>query len=208
MVWNLEADSEQARLTLPDGLSWGGWSAPPVSLSGDIVYVGTSDTARAVNWRTGEITETDTVDAGVPQVFGGRAESDGRVVDLASGETLLQIEGEDAYLSLSPDGRFAMANTYDGDQPVRVYDLAAKAHVDIDGARARLRLERGRRLFTVDGHQLTTCSPTTGDCETTDVDLVKEPQDSQGEMSVCDEGGKCTPVGPPPDYSGEPGSAG
>jgi hypothetical protein len=203
VVWNLETNSEEARVTLPGGLSWGGWSAPPVSLSGDIVYVGTSDTARAVNWRTGDITETAAVPAGFPQVFGGRAESDGRVVDVATGETLLQIEGDDSYLVLSPDGRFAMANTYDGDQPVRVYDIASKAHVDINGAPRGYGWSADGQVFTVDGHELTTCSPTTGDCETTDVDLVKEPQDSQGLITRCDEGGECTPVGPPPDYSGE-----
>jgi hypothetical protein len=203
VVWNVETDSEEARVALPDGLRWGGWSAPPVSLSGDDVYVGTEDVALVVDWRSGSVTETDAIPPGFPQVFGGRAEGDGRVVDATTGETLLQVDGQDTYLSLSPDGRFAMANTYDGDRPVTVYDVASGAHVDIEPASRGYGWSPDGELFTVDGHELTTCSPATGECATSDVELVEEPRDSEGVMTKCDASGKCTPVGPPPDYSGE-----
>ena len=203
VVWNLENDSEEARIPLPDGLAWGGWPAPPVSLSGDLVYVGTDDTARVVNWRTGEITETDAIAPGFPQVFGGRAESNGRIVDATTGEILLEIDTDDAYVSLSPDGRFATASSYDGDKPVDVYDVGSGSHVTVDYAKRGYGWSPDGQLFAVDGHQLTTCSPTTGACETADLDLVKEPQDGQGVSMRCQANGKCTPVGPPPDYSGE-----
>ena len=77
------------------------------------MYVGTDDIARVVNWRTGEITETDAIAPGYPEVFGGRAESDGRIVDATTGKTLLEVDADDSYVSLSPDGRYASVSSYD-----------------------------------------------------------------------------------------------
>jgi len=203
VVWNVETDTEAARVALPADAQSNVWDAPPVSLSGDLVYVGTTDVARTVNWSTGEVAETNAIAPGYPQVFGGRAAEDNRVVDATTGETLLQVEGQDIYITLSPDGRFARVESYDGDLPTTVYDIAAKSSVALDNAPRGYGWSPDGQLFTVDGHELTTCSPTTGACETSDVDLVKEPVDSQGEMQICTPGGGCEPAGPPPDYTGE-----
>ncbi len=124
-------------------------------------------------------------------------------MDATTGETLLEIDADDSYVSLSPDGRFAMASSYDGDKPVDVYDVGSGSHVTVDYAKRGYGWSQDGQLFAVDGHQLTTCSPTTGACETSDLDLVKEPQDSQGVSMKCQANGECMPVGPPPDYSGE-----
>ena len=71
VVRDLRDDSEAARVPMPGDFSWGGWPAPPVALSGDLVYVGTEDVARTVSWRTGEVAEVDTVRPGYPDVSGG-----------------------------------------------------------------------------------------------------------------------------------------
>ncbi|MCW2842879.1 MAG: hypothetical protein JWN22_795 [Nocardioides sp.] len=74
---------------MPGSFTWGGWSGPPVALSGDTVYVGADDVTRTVDWRTGEIGETDTVPPGYPDVAGGRtleqSGTESRVVDVESG---------------------------------------------------------------------------------------------------------------------------
>ena len=123
-------------------------------------------------------------------------------MDATTGETLLEIDADDSYVSLSPDGRFAMASSLRRRQAV-VYDVGSGSHVTVDYAKRGYGWSQDGQLFAVDGHQLTTCSPTTGACETADLDLVKEPQDSRGVTMKCKENGGCVPVGPPPDYSGE-----
>ncbi len=177
VVHDISTDEEVARVPVPDAKKWGGWSAPPVALSGDIVYVGTDDVERTVNWRTGEVGTTDAIGPGYPDVSGGRAvEQTGHqmtVVDVATGKVLLSVDaGRSGYLQLSPDGRFA---TIDSEgKRVDVYDVAAGTHVTLDGQSFDYGWSPDGDLFKVKGQRLITCSTSTADCTTTDLTIPAE----------------------------------
>jgi len=188
---DLRDDTEAARIALPPGLSWGGWPAPPVALSGDLVYVGTDDTMRAVDWRTGEISEVDTVDPGYPDIRGGHAVvGDGQhtsVVDVASGETLLTLP-EDEFIILSPDGAYAVSfgSWQDESQETIVYDLADRGKVSL-GVHDSVGWTIDDELFAIEGRELVTCEPTTGDCTTSSLDLTVQPDSSQDPEDFTDD---------------------
>jgi hypothetical protein len=163
VVHDLTTDEDVARVDVPGQMTWGGWDAPPVALSGDLVFVG-NDEPVAVNWRTGEVATTGALPEGMPVVNGGRtvlsAEKAAEVVDLASGATLLEIDGG-GWVTLSPDGRYAKA---DGDRGVEVYDVQSGARASLPGNAFDYGWTGDGRLFTVSADSLKVCSPTTGDC--------------------------------------------
>lgn len=172
VVHDVDTDEEVARVPVPDAKRWGGWSGPPVALSGDTVYVGTDDVMRTVDWRTGEVGTTDAIPGGYPDVKGGRAvtvDRDGgtaRVVDAASGDILLEVDaGETGYLQLSPDGRFASMSSADG-KSVDVYEVDAGTHVTLDGQSWDYGWSPDGDLFRVKGDHVITCSTSTGECTT------------------------------------------
>ena len=151
--------------------SWGGWVAPPVSLSGDHVYVGLDDATLDVAWRTGEVSVAGSLpDSTMPTAHGGREvishwdtsepaadavmRGTARVVDVASGDVLLRLDYTDAAPYLSPDGSSVMlrptmtcdqdnACTFDTDR-AKVYDLPS-------GAEHTVRLVGQGAGWTADG---------------------------------------------------------
>ena len=108
VVLDVRDGSEAARVPVPDAKTWGGWEAPPVSLDGDLVYVGTDDVQRVVDWRTGEVSTTDAVGPGYPTVRDGHAVTyDGRsssVVDVSDGSVIVTAD-KNEFLMMSPDGQ-------------------------------------------------------------------------------------------------------
>lgn len=185
VVTDVTDGNEVARVPVPGKLTWGGWVAPPVALSGDLVYVGTDDVMRVVDWRTGDVTETTAVPGGYPDISGGRAVSQVsgsvRVVDVASGQTLLEVSMPKpfGYLQLSPDGRFAgadlgkpSASSFD------VYDVDNGGHVSIPGQPYDYGWSPDDQLFAVHGSTLTTCDPSTGTCS----DKPLDPAPAAGEV--------------------------
>ncbi len=170
VVHDVAADREVARVDLPGDLTWGGWSGPPVALSGDTVYVGFDlpTRTRTVNWRTGRIGTTDVLPPGQYRVNGGRTViEDGNgfsVVDAASGEALLSVSGS-TYLQLSPEGTFATLDSADGSS-VDVYDVATGSHVTLEGQSWDYGWTPDGDLFRVADHHVLTCSSATGDCST------------------------------------------
>jgi hypothetical protein len=178
VVHDVATDEEVARVAVPDARKWGGWSAPPVALHGDTVYVGTDDVARTVNWRTGEVGTTDAIAPGYPDVSGGRAVQPAgdrmTVVDIRTGEVLLSVPGgELGYLQLSPDGRYAAMDARDG-RSVDVYDVDAGTAVTLDGQSWDYGWSPDGDLFKVAKHRVVTCSTDTGECTTGDVTVPKE----------------------------------
>ena len=170
VVHDVSSDEEVARVSLPGTFQWGGWSGPPVALSGDTVYVGTDDVARTVNWRTGEMRDSDVLAPGYPTVMGGRSiRSDNDtaiVVDAATGETLLSIPVHGyQYLTLSPDGRFATLDGQDG-RSFDVYDIDDGTHTTFEGGLFEYGWTPEDELAHLEDSHVTTCSPTTGDCTT------------------------------------------
>ena len=164
VVHDLTTDEDVARFDVPGQMTWGGWDAAPVALSGDLVFVG-NDEPVAVNWRTGEVTKTGALPDGMPVVNGGRTVLSDRksaeVVDLATGATLLTITDPNAWVTLSPDGRYAKAAS---DPGVEIYDVQSGAHVSLPGNGFDYGWTADGRLFSVSGESLKVCSPTTGDC--------------------------------------------
>jgi hypothetical protein len=178
VVHDVATDEEVARVPVPGKHTWGGWSAPPVALSGDRVYVGTNEKMLVVNWRTGLVVRTDTIPPGYPDVKGGRAVTSGggraSVVDAETGKTLLSVDaGQFGYFFLSPDGRFASIDAEDG-KTVDVYDVDAQTKVSLPGQSYDYGWSPDGDLFRVKGDQVITCSTSTGECTSETIDLPAE----------------------------------
>lgn len=178
VVHDVATDKEVARVAMPGSFTWGGWSGPPVALSGDTVYVGTDDVTRTVDWRTGKIGQTDVVPPGYPDVAGGRVVAGSRgestVLDVETGKTLLSVPvGRYGYLSLSPDGRMATLAAADG-KSFDVYDVDAGTHVTIQGRSYGYGWTPDGDLVTVRSHHVETCSTSSGDCTTGSVEIPAE----------------------------------
>jgi len=170
VVHDVSTDEEVARVSMPGSFEWGGWSGPPVALSGDTVYVGTADVTRTVNWRTGDIGETDVLQPGFPTVRGGRTvnttKHEATVVDVATGETLLSIPiGRSSYVTLSPDGRFATVDSFDADS-FDVYDVGAGSHTAFNGGSFDYGWTAEGDLARLKNHHVDTCKTATGECTT------------------------------------------
>lgn len=167
--------------------TWGGWVAPPVSLSGDHVYVGMDDATLDVQWRTGRVTRSAVLEPSrMPTVSGGHEvrgdfEEPQQVFDAQTGEVLLEVPRSDTMLMLSPDGRYAFARPWQmcdesGDctfeKPrTRLYDVAAGTHLTIPIDDAALGWTPQGDLLRVDEDSVDVCEPTTGDCYSTPVEV-------------------------------------
>ena len=198
VVHDITTDEEVARVAVPDATQWGGWSAPPVSLDGDLVHVGTDDVARVVNWRNGDVIEDPTAAPGFPPQFaGGRTTrstpTTQEVLDASSGDTLLSIttrRDDFAYLTLSPDGRFAkLAVQGDpGAANFQVYDVDTGAVIELDGDAASWGWSTDGDLFNLsDEGVVTSCSAETGTCSTEQPDLDVLPGSAPGEENFSDD---------------------
>jgi hypothetical protein len=168
VVHDLTTDSEVARIDVP-GLRWsGGWEAPPVTLAGDQVYVGTKKVT-VVDIRTGAVGTTDEVDPVWPS-NGGRAmrrAEDGalEVVDVASGRILVRVPGMEApWGGISPDGRWATVFDQVEERDFEVYSLDAGSHVKVVGPPWEFGWTAGGALYRVDESGLQECDATTGEC--------------------------------------------
>jgi hypothetical protein len=191
VVLDVRDGSEAARVPVPDAKKWGGWEAPPVSLDGDLVYVGTDDVQRVVDWRTGEVTTSDAVGPGFPVVRDGHAvtssDRSSAVIDVSTGSILAQGK-KDEYFSLSPDGRYALGQTYDFKDPrARLVDLASGSEVALDIQGNGLGWAPDDSVFALTGSDLTSCRADTGACTTTSLSLPVVPDSNQSDQSFDDD---------------------
>jgi hypothetical protein len=182
VVLDVRDESESARVPLPDVHKWGGWTAPPVSLDGDLVYVGDAELTRVVNWRTGAVSTTTTVGPGYPDVRNGHAVVyDGRIpriVDVADGATLFTAK-RDEYLMMSPDGLYAVGQDYTPNAQPRLVELATGGTAALDIDANGLGWSPDDSVFAVTGSKLTTCPAATGACATVALDLAVQPGDNE-----------------------------
>ena len=179
VVHDVTTDQDVATVDVPGSFTWGGWAAPPVALSGDLVYVGTDDQTAVVNWHTDEATTTEVIKADqLPEVSGGRTvtvsggakKPMANVVEVATGRDLLDIPislGEQ--VTLSPDGRYAAADVISPGHPIQVYDVATGASTTILGPPGGIGWTSDGSFFHVEDKRLSLCSPTTGACHRTPV---------------------------------------
>jgi len=180
VVRDVRTDDEVARVPVPGTFTWGGWEAPPVALSGDVVYVAMDGPTLAVNWRTGEITRPDRLpESSYPEIAGGHAASsrEGRVsiFDIASGSDLVTIPVSGyGWAQLSPDGRYARVGVEEAPgagESFDVYDVATGRHASIDGAGGEFGWTPDGHLIQVTQAGVKTCDPISGDCEVTPIEL-------------------------------------
>ena len=187
VVRDVSTDTEVARVHVDGSFTPDGWAAPPVALSGDTVYVALDDRNVAVDWETGKVGTQESLAPGYFGVTGGRVistdkDSTIRVVDLATGKELLTYPGDHfAYVTLSPDGRYAKVVLQDESAAIEPPDVGEE-----DGFQV-FDLETGKRTtfhrpawdlgWTPDGHllgatdsEVTLCAADTGTCTTTEAD--------------------------------------
>lgn len=174
---------EVAHAVPVDGrFSWGGWVAPPVSLTGDHVLVGLDEATLDVDWRTSEVSQAEALPRStMPTARAGRElvtrqdvvddqmRGSARVVDVETGETLLRLEYGDMYPALSPDGRHVLV------LPTRMCEQGGGCSFE----------EKTATVYDVDAGTQRQVD-ITGDAAgwTADGDLV---QYGDGEVTVCDE---------------------
>jgi len=176
VVWDVDTNRKVAAVPFDGAFTWGGWAAPPVSLSGAHVFASLDHHTLAINWRTGAIEPL----AGSP---GSRweeiaadswaDEESGRVVvRTLDGEPLLTVTetGDWGEALLSPDGRYVIVQPeleLPGDGP------PASLHEIATGDSRQLADTEGPWGWTPDGHALTlsgnevlSCTAITQDCTT------------------------------------------
>ncbi len=178
VVRNVRTDRNVAVVAVPGTFDWGGWIAPPVALIGSRVYVGTNDQTEVVNWRTGRARTSATVPGSqLPDVHGNHAVVDGaqatRVVDVASGNVLLQVPQRHGFVfvQLSPDGRFATTTGVSGS--FTVHDLRRGTSVRLHKADSGYGWSAdGTHVYRVNGSTMTTCNAATGACQATHIPAI------------------------------------
>ena len=191
--WNIvvrDVRTGKVARTIPvaGAFTWGGWVAPPVALSGSHVFVGMDGATLDVDLTTGGVSEAAHLPAStMPTVSAGRevveerGERGSSVVDVATGEVLLRVNDPDHFLTLSPDGRHAIAVSWrtcteDGecsfDEPLaEVFDLAAGTSRRVDVSDASYGWTAGGDLLRVDGDSVDVCDPGSDECFSTPVEV-------------------------------------
>jgi hypothetical protein len=183
VVHDVTTDQDVATVDVPGTFDWGGWPAPPVALSGDLVYVGTNDQTEVVNWRTGEARVSETVPGSAfPDVHGANTiVNDGKkqqVVEAATGKVLLDVPTDDnnpyPLVQLSPDGRFAAVTAGEGTPAgahTDVYDVATGTQVQVPHTGWGWTYDSDQ-VYRVHGSTMETCSTASGQCHTSSVPPV------------------------------------
>jgi hypothetical protein len=181
VVHDVDTDTEVARVPVPGAAA----SFLPVAISGDKVYLGADADDFVIDWRTGEVTQPGIV-SGYPEVAGGRVsnteEGSATVVDAETGEELLSVSFEGyAYLSLSPDGRYATLekDSMSGGGGVDVYDVDTGAHVQLPGSLFTYGWTVDGELFRLTQDGIDSCEAATGDCSMTELDLPGNPAEAK-----------------------------
>jgi len=167
--------------------TWGGWVAPPVSLSGTHVYVGMDDATLDVDLRRSTVTPSSLPGGFMPTVRGGRevtfddAANTQSVVDAQTGSVLLHRSQAKRLLSLSPDGTHAIATssrTCDDDNrcvfdnpTAVVYDLATSGHHEFTVGEGSFGWTPDGDLLRVDRDSVDVCDATTLVCHSTPVEV-------------------------------------
>lgn len=162
---------------------------PGLSFDGGTVYLSYGkDGIVALDLASGDRSRLHLTTSGLPAIQDGRAvlsdvstSSDYRVVDIASGETLLTFPGQGLIdSSLSPDTRWIIAVRdtigsglvpLDEESPpeVTVYDITSGEQVVLDevDSGAGWAWTLAGELFRIDGDEVVRCNPASGSCART-----------------------------------------
>lgn len=167
--------------------TWGGWVAPPVSLSGTHVYVGMDRATLDVDWQDSTVTTSPLPPSFMPTVAGGRevtfddAANTQTIIDAQTGAVLLHLSQDLRLLWLSPDGAHAIAvssrtcdddNHCTFDNPTAVvYDLATGAHHRFTVGDGSYGWTPDGDLLRVDEDSVDVCDSDTVVCRSTPVEV-------------------------------------
>ncbi len=182
LVHDVETDEQVAQVPLPGAND--SYSSP--AIDGDTVYVRNGRKIFVVDWRSGDVSTSDTLVT--ESVAGGHVAVSGddqaRVIDVATGATLVEsalAAGSYGYLTLSPDGSGAVLSSEDmpargEQQQTTVYDVASGDSFTAPGSSYDVGWSATGDLFRVsDDGTLTTCTLSTGECSDTRLDLAVLP---------------------------------
>ncbi len=183
--------SEETTARVDGAFTWGGWEAPPVSLDGDTVYVGLDAQATAVLWRTGSSRPAAGLPGSqAPDVRDGlsvsgppldrryRATGPAQVVVADSGEVVRELDvAADAFLGLSPDGRYVKVTDQDTapgapePETVTVVDVRTGTTALVDGLPHDYGWTPDGGLVRVTREEASVCSPGGRECRVVAQDL-------------------------------------
>ncbi|WP_027861923.1 hypothetical protein [Marmoricola sp. URHB0036] len=189
VVVDLRTGREVARKVVDGRFTWGGWEAPPASMSGTRVWGLFDEGWREFDWSTGKTRLVPGTRGAVFEAAHGRYLSTGdngpslTVADFATGATVRTTpsRGEETFATFSPDGRFLRISGY------LAYN--EKGELAIKPAPSEfLDLQTGQTTelpgqvygWTPDGHTLsvdakkdriTVCDPQDGSCDRIDLEI-------------------------------------
>lgn len=175
VVHDTATDEELARVDVA-GPAYGGWSAPPVAIDGDLVWVHLADRWVEVDWRTGSVrdvpgtgTTYEVANGAYAVQSGGYTERPGEPWEVRSWADGSLIGTADLrpgwYASFSPDGRYLRAFPNEADprswRP-EVFEPAtglSRTVPDEDFG-----WTPSGDLLVVEGDQIRVCTAMTGEC--------------------------------------------
>jgi hypothetical protein len=177
VVWDVATDEQVAVVPFEGGLRWAGWAAPPVSISGDVVYASVDREVLAINWKTGTVEP-------LPGAQGSRweeiqsgawaDEQSGQVVvrDLSGVERLtIRTDGDYAEAELSPDGRYVVVvpeDNFEGEDeaPVTLHEIASGEARALPSDELPLGWTPDGHALQLDGHAILSCTAIGSECTT------------------------------------------
>ncbi|HET9423479.1 MAG TPA: hypothetical protein VFO49_20245 [Nocardioides sp.] len=185
VVWDVATDKLVATVPFDGGLRWAGWAAPPVAISGDVVYASVDREVLAINWKTGTVeplpgapgSRWEEVRAGV-----WADEQSGQVVvrDLAGSELLtVPVDSDFAESYLSPDGRYVVVVPEDdfiGEdaEPATMHEIASGEARALPGDTLPLGWTPDGHALRLVGHEIRSCTAIDSACTT--VGQVDDPE--------------------------------
>jgi hypothetical protein len=189
VVVDLRTGREVARKVVDGRFTWGGWEAPPASMSGTRVWGLFDEGWREFDWSTGTTRLVPGTKGDILEAAHGRYISGGdngptlTVADFVTGDTVRTTpsRGEETFATFSPDGRFLRISGY--------ITYNEKGGLAIKPAPSEfLDLQTGKKVtlpgqvygWTPDGHTLsvdakrdriTVCDPRGGSCDRIDLKI-------------------------------------
>ncbi|HEU5038572.1 MAG TPA: SigE family RNA polymerase sigma factor [Nocardioides sp.] len=192
VVRDLRSNRVADTVSVDGPATWTGNATPDASLVGDHVYLNLDSTAVDVDLTTRQVTPSDTLPAGQPLVIegehaivvSGEMGDHAEVVDVDTGESLMEYSQGDRYLRLSPDGRYVAAlprrvcddsGSCAFDLPTGyVHDLDTGRSVEVDVEGSTVAWTRNGGLLRVTEKEVSVCDPGTGACNSTPLEVAPD----------------------------------
>lgn len=194
VVVDVTTGREVARTEIPGRFTWGGWEAPPVSMTGTTMWAHFDDGWTEWDWSTGrtrQVPDSNRASENAHGRFAVRGSRSWVVRDFTTDTTVSELAmGRDDYGFVSPDGRFLryfnqMAVIGEGEkapQP-RFYDVDAGTSRTLSRRDDAFGWTPDGRVLMVDAKKdtITTCDAATGACQVVEQSIDDAPVKLGGE---------------------------